>query len=76
VGKKQGVNPGDVFAIYRPSRPAVNPLNGEVVGIPPERRAEATVLRVTETTATAVISDSADYTQPGDRVALSRQMQP
>jgi hypothetical protein len=76
VGKGQGVNPGDVFAIYRPSRPAVNPLTGQVVGIPPERRGEATVLRVTETTATAVISDSASFTQPGDRVALSRQMQP
>jgi hypothetical protein len=76
VGKGQGVNPGDVFAIYRPSPPAVNPLNGQRVSIPPERRGEATVLRVTESTATAVISDSANYTQPGDRVALSRQMQP
>jgi hypothetical protein len=76
VGRGQGVSPGDVFAIYRPSPPAVNPLDGQRVGLPPERRGEATVLRVTDTTATAVISDSANYTQPGDRVALSRQMQP
>lgn len=76
VGKGQGVNPGDVFAIYRSSRPAVNPITDQPVGIPPERRAEATVLRVTDSTATAVISDSTNYSQAGDRVVLSRQMQP
>jgi LysM repeat protein len=76
VGKGQGVNPGDVFAIYRSSRPAVNLITDQLVGIPPERRAEATVLRVTESTATAVISDSTNYSQAGDRVVLTRQMQP
>jgi hypothetical protein len=76
VGKAQGVNPGDVFAIYRPSLPVINPSTGETVRIPPERRGEATVLRVTETTSTAVISESSNDSSPGDLVVLSRQIQP
>jgi len=76
VGQAQGVNPGDVFAIYRPSLPVANPTTGATVVIPPERRGEATVLRVTETTSTAVISESARDSSPGDRVVLSRQIQP
>jgi LysM repeat protein len=76
VGKAQGVNPGDVFAIYRPSPPVVDGATGRVVDIPPERRGEATVLRVTDATATAVISVSARDSRPGDTVVLSRQIQP
>jgi LysM repeat protein len=76
VGRAQGVNPGDVFAIYRPSPPAVDAATGRAVGIPPERRGEATVLRVTDATATAVISESARDSRPGDLVVLSRQIQP
>jgi len=76
VGRAQGVNPGDVFAIYRPSLPVVNPTTGKIVAIPPERRGEATVLRVTDTTSTAVISESARDSSPGDLVVLSRQIQP
>jgi LysM repeat protein len=76
LGRTQGVNPGDVFAIYRPSQPVVNPATGQTVAIPPERRGEATVLRVTDTTSTAVISESARDSSPGDHVVLSRQIQP
>jgi hypothetical protein len=76
VGQVQGVNPGDVFAIYRPSLPVVDPTTGRAVKIPPERRGEATVLRVTPTTSTAVISESARDSRPGDLVVLSRQIQP
>jgi len=75
VGTGQGIGPGDVFAVYRPNAPAVNPAKGEVVPIPPDRLGEAVVIRVTNTTATAVISASAKELRAGDRVVLSRQIQ-
>lgn len=76
VGSDQGIGPGDVFAIYRPSPPAVNPATGKEVPIAPDRLGEAVVIRVTERTATAVISASSKESQAGDRVVLSRQIQP
>jgi hypothetical protein len=75
VGTGQGIGPGDVFAVYRPNLPAVNTAIGEVVPIPPDRLGEAVVIRVTNTTATAVISASAKELRAGDRVVLSRQIQ-
>lgn len=75
VGTGQGIGPGDVFAVYRPNAPAVNPATGEVVPIPPDRLGEAVVIRVTNRTATAVISASAKDLRAGDRVVLSRQIQ-
>jgi hypothetical protein len=76
VGTGQGIGPGDVFAVYRPNVPAVNRATSEVVPIPPDRLGEAVVIRVTDTTATAVISASAKEIRPGDQVVLSRQIQP
>lgn len=76
VGAGQGIAPGDVFAIYRPELPRVNPAAGELVPIPPARLGEAVVVRVTDTTATAVISASAKEIRAGDRAVLSRQIQP
>jgi hypothetical protein len=76
VGAGQGIGPGDVFAIYRPSAPAVSRLTGGTHPISPERRGEAVVIRVTERTATAVLTTSAKESIPGDRVVLSRQVQP
>lgn len=75
VGTGQGIGPGDVFAVYRPNVPAVNLTTGEVVPIPPYRLGEVVVIRVTNTTATAVISASAKELRAGDRVVLSRQIQ-
>ncbi len=76
VGQGQGVGPGDVFAIYRPSPPVLNPGTGKAQPIPPERRGEAVVIRVTAQSATAVVTLSGRETQAGDRVVLSRQIQP
>ncbi|OGB98099.1 MAG: hypothetical protein A3G35_14580 [candidate division NC10 bacterium RIFCSPLOWO2_12_FULL_66_18] len=76
VGVSQGIGPGDVFAIYRPSPPAVNPATGMEIPIAPDRLGEAVVIRVTERTATAVISVSSKESRPGDRVVLSQQIQP
>jgi hypothetical protein len=75
VGAGQGIGPGDVFAIYRSNVPTVNPETGEVVPIPPDRLGEAVVIRVTNTTATAVISATAKEVRAGDQVVLSRQIQ-
>lgn len=76
VGAGQGIGPGDVFAVYRSNVPTVNLATGEVVPIPPDRLGEAVVIRVTNTTATAVISASAREVRVGDQVVLSRQIQP
>lgn len=76
VGQGQGIGPGDVFALYRPSAPVVNPGTGKAQLIPPERRGEAVVIRVTAQTATAVVTVSGRESQAGDRVVLSRQIQP
>lgn len=76
VGAGQGIGPGDVFAIYRRNLPRVNPVTGQQVPISPDRLGEAVVIRVTDKTATAVISASAKEIRAGDRVVLSRQIQP
>jgi hypothetical protein len=76
VGVGQGIGPGDVFAIYRPSVPFVNPVTSQEQAISPERRGEVVVIRVTERTATAVVSASGREIQAGDRAVLSRQIQP
>jgi nucleoid-associated protein YgaU len=76
VGKDKGISPGDVFAIYRPSLPAANPGTGQLFPIPPDRLGEATVIRVTDTNSTAVITVSGKEIRAGDRVVLSRQIQP
>ena len=75
VGKGQGVGPGDVFGIYRPSPPVVNAA-GAVLAVPPVRLGEAVVIRVTDQTATAAVATSALEVQVGDLVALSRQIVP
>ena len=76
VGKDKGINPGDVFAIYRLSAAAVSPSTGQVFPIPPVRMGEATVIRVTATNSTAVITASAVEMRAGDRAVLSRQILP
>ncbi len=76
VGTGQGIVPGDIFAIYRPSRPAANPVGGTLFPIPPVRLGEAVVIRVTPGTSTAVITSSPEVSQAGDRVVLSRAIQP
>jgi len=76
VGAGQGIQVGDVFAIYRPHVPAVNPAGGAPFPMPPERLGEAVVLRLTPGTATAVLTASRKESHAGDRVVLSRQRQP
>jgi len=75
VGAVQGVGPGDVFGIYRPSLPVVDAA-GAVLAIPPVRLGEAVVIRVTDQTATAAVTTSAIEVRIGDQVALSRQIVP
>ncbi|MFB3816092.1 MAG: LysM peptidoglycan-binding domain-containing protein [Candidatus Methylomirabilales bacterium] len=76
VGASQGIKSGDVFAVYRPHLPAVNPTGGAAFPIPPERLGEAVVVRVTPDTATAVLTASRKESHAGDRVILSREVQP
>ena len=75
VGAVQGVGPGDVFGIYRPSPPVVN-ASGAILAIPPVRLGEAVVIRVTDQTSTAAVTTSALEVRLGDQVALSRQIVP
>jgi hypothetical protein len=75
-GLNQGVAPGDVFAISRPSRPEVHPVTGAVLPIPQERLGEAVVIRVTEESSTAVLTASGKEIQAGDQAVLTRQVQP
>ena len=75
VGAAQGVGPGDVFGIYRPS-PSVVDATGAVLAIPPVRVGEAVVIRVNDQTSTAAVTTSAIEVRIGDQVALSRQIVP
>jgi len=74
LGADDGVGLGDVFAIYRPSLPAVT-LTG-VHPLPPERLGEAVIVQVTHHTATALITASPKESQVGDRAVLSLQAKP
>jgi hypothetical protein len=75
VGTAQGVGSGDVFAIYRPNGPVANAA-GAVFNIPPVRLGEAVIIRLTDQTATAVVTASELEIRIGDLVALSRQIAP
>lgn len=76
LGSRQGIDPGDVFAVYRPNPPAVSRATGQEFQVPPDRLGEAVVIRVTEGTATAVFTASSKAIQQGDRVVLSRKIRP
>jgi hypothetical protein len=76
VGTGHGLRPGDVLAIYRAHLPAVDPAGGAAFPIPPERLGEAVVVRLTEGTATVVLTAAKKESQPGDRVVLSRETEP
>jgi hypothetical protein len=76
VGKRQGINPGDVFAIYRPINPRANLATRQVFAIPSERLGEVVVVRVEDNASTAVIAASAREIQTGDQAVLSRQIEP
>jgi hypothetical protein len=75
VGVERGIGPGDVFAIYRPRNPVTNEA-GAVFSLEPERLGEAVVIRVTERTATAILTASQKESRVGDQVVLSGQITP
>jgi hypothetical protein len=75
VGAPQGVQPGDLFAVYRMKSPVPNAA-GVVVAVPPERLGEALVIRATDQGSTAIVTASSQDFRVGDRVVLSQQIAP
>ncbi len=75
VGAAQAVGSGDVVAIYRPNQPVADG-SGRVFALPPVRLGEAVVVRLTDETATAIVTASALEVRIGDLVVLSRQITP
>ncbi len=74
VGTRQGIGPGDVFAIYVEGGLARVPPTGAPAPVAPTRLGEITVIRTTPTTATGVISAGDKEIRVGLRVVLSRKI--
>ncbi len=72
-GVAQGVEPGDVFAVYRIKAP-VSSASGAVVPVPPDRLGEAVVIRSTGHGSTALVMQSIQDFRTGDRVVLSQHI--
>ncbi len=75
AGANQGVAPGDIFALLRQYGPAVTSA-GAVLPMPPDRLGDAVVLRVTDRSATVLLTASAREIRVGDLAVLSHQITP
>lgn len=74
VGTSRGVAPGDVFAVYRGGGVTVNPQSGEVLPLGQTQIGELVVVRASENTSTAVVTESSQQILDGDRVVLTRKI--
>jgi hypothetical protein len=73
LGAGQGVGAGDLLSVYRETKPVTND-RGAFFPTKSERLGEALVLRVTEQTATAVLTSAAKECRVGDQVVLTHQV--
>jgi hypothetical protein len=75
AGSKQGIGPGDIFALVRPNVP-VAMGTGEMLPLPSEKVGDAIVLRVADSSATLLLTASSREVRVGDVAVLSHQMAP
>lgn len=75
AGVRQGIGPGDIFALMRPNAPAAN-RRGELLPLPPDRVGNAIVLRVADDSATLLLTSSSREVRAGDVAVLSHQIAP
>jgi len=75
LGSLQGIGAGDILSVFR-QNPSVTNDRGAVFATRPELIGEAVVLRVTEQTATALLTSSQEDCRVGDQVVLSHQVVP
>jgi hypothetical protein len=73
LGAAQGIGSGDVLGVFRQEKPVTSD-KGTVFGDKPERLGQAQVLRVTEQTATAVLTSTTKECRVGDQVVLTHQV--
>jgi hypothetical protein len=73
LGAGQGVGAGDLLSVYRAAKPVTDD-RGVFFPTKAERLGEAVVLRVTEQTATAVLTSTAKECRVGDQVVLTHQV--
>jgi hypothetical protein len=74
VGAKDGVVPGDVFAMMRQNAPSVTRA-GTMLPMPSDRQ-NAVVIRVAERSATVLMTASSREIRVGDAAVLSFQIAP
>ena len=75
AGVKQGIGPGDIFALMRPNVPAAMGT-GELLPLPADRVGDAIVLRVADSSATLLLTASSREVLVGDVAVLSYQIAP
>jgi LysM repeat protein len=75
AGSKQGIGPGDIFALVRPNVP-VAMGTGEMLPLPSEKVGDAIVLRVADSSATLLLTASSREVRVGDVAVLSHQIAP
>jgi LysM repeat protein len=75
AGEKQGIGPGDIFALMRPNVPAAMGT-GELLPLPADRVGDAIVLRVADSSATLLLTASSREVRVGDVAVLSYQIAP
>lgn len=70
-GKKDGVEAGNVFTIFRPNREVADPEVGDRVQLPRFVIGEGVVLATSENTATMLITKASREIETGDQVKVS-----
>ena len=67
-GQREGVQPGQLYWIYKQERHLINPKDKKEVALTPVLLGELLVLHTEKTTSTVIITDSRDAIQAGTRI--------
>jgi hypothetical protein len=74
-GEQDGVNPGQLYWIYRQEKYRINPESKTDVTLTPVLMGELIVLHTEPTTATVMISDSLEAIQPGTKIMSPKKLE-
>ncbi len=70
AGASEGLEPGDVFAIYKKGEAVKDPVNGEIVSLPSERAGELMVFKTFDRVSYALVMKATNVISVGDELRV------